>query len=88
MSSPEASKNPIVAAHKHCTAHRAEIMASNQCGCFFCLRIFSPNEITEWLDEGDGTAFCPHCGIDSVIGFRSGYPITRDFLGAMQKHWF
>jgi hypothetical protein len=66
-------------------------MLSERCGCFYCLRIFGPGEITEWIDEVDGigtTAMCPHCGIDSVIGSRSGYPITREFLGAMQKHWF
>jgi hypothetical protein len=91
MRSSETSKDPIVAAHKHCSRHRDEIISSEQCGCFYCLRIFSPGEIKEWVDEVDNvgaTAICPHCEIDSVIGSRSGYPITREFLGAMKKHWF
>jgi hypothetical protein len=34
------------------------------------------------------TAICPRCGIDSVIGDESGYPVTREFLAAMKAHWF
>jgi hypothetical protein len=91
MSSIEASNYPIVAAHRHSSNHRNEIMASEQCGCFYCLSIFSPGEITEWIDEVDEvctTAICPHCGIDAVIGSRSGYPVSKEFLGAMRKQWF
>ena len=83
--------DPIVTAHKHCIANREEVLASDQCGCFYCLRIFNPTEITEWLDEfnkTDVTAFCPHCGIDALIGSRSGYPITSAFLSEMHGHWF
>lgn len=63
------------------------------CGCFYCLTIFSPEEIDDWLiDDNDadrlGTAICPHCGIDSVIGESSGYPITKEFLKKMYDHWF
>lgn len=43
--------------------------------------------IQEWIDDGD-TAICPSCGIDSVIGSASSYPITPEFLTAMQKFWF
>lgn len=77
-----------IAAHKHCTRHRREIEGSEICGCFFCLAIFSPQSITMWLNEGDGTAMCPECGIDSVIGSASGYPITHEFLTRMNRHWF
>jgi hypothetical protein len=82
---------PIIAAHKHCRKNQQEVLASEACGCFYCLRIFSPGEITEWHHEPDKagvTAFCPYCGIDSVIGTGSGYPITPTFLAEMQKHWF
>jgi acetone carboxylase gamma subunit len=43
------------------------------------------------MDERDGvgqTALCPECGIDSVIGDASGYPITEAFLGKMKTFWF
>ncbi|MCE7962609.1 MAG: hypothetical protein DYH05_08955 [Acidobacteria bacterium ACB1] len=31
---------------------------------------------------------CPKCGIDSVIGSNSGYPINDEFLRRMRSHWF
>ncbi|MBM3979925.1 MAG: cytoplasmic protein [Planctomycetes bacterium] len=78
----------VVAAHGHSSRHRCELEASAHCGCFYCLAVFDPVEIESWLNEGDGTALCPRCGIDSVIGSASGLPITREFLGAMHCHWF
>jgi hypothetical protein len=86
----------IIAAHKHCSRHREEVLASECCGCFTCRAVFSPSEILDWVDEdpsGEGissqgaTALCPRCGIDSVIGSLSGYPITTEFLEQMNKHW-
>jgi hypothetical protein len=81
----------IIAAHGHSSRHRGEILTSEVCGCFYCLAIFSPSEIKEWVDTKDGigqTALCPKCDIDSVIGSNSGYPIEPEFLDRMQKHWF
>lgn len=66
-------------------------MASERCGCFYCGVIFEPSEIKDWVDEWEGlgqTALCPHCGIDSVMGSESGYPITEEFLTLMHAHWF
>ncbi|HYK63798.1 MAG TPA: hypothetical protein VEY94_02540, partial [Patescibacteria group bacterium] len=68
-------------AHKHCRRNRAELRESEICGCFYCLEIFEPSEITRWTDEIDApqsSAICPKCRIDSVIGSRSGYPITHE----------
>jgi hypothetical protein len=88
---PSEQPDRIVTAHKHCFANQEEVMASERCGCFYCLEIFSPVEINEWHKETNGkgtTAFCPFCFIDSVIGSKSGYPITPDFLAAMKSRWF
>jgi hypothetical protein len=74
-------------AHEHASRHRAEIGASELCGCFYCLRTFAPEEIDRWLAVEE-TALCPYCGIDSVIGSASGFPITADFLRRMQARWF
>ena len=76
-----------VSAHKHSTRNREEIEESDLCGCFYCLSLFSPLEITEWIDEED-TAMCPSCGVDSVIGSKSGYPMTAEFLKKMKDRWF
>jgi hypothetical protein len=75
------------AAHKHCSRHRAELEASEICGCFYCLGTFSPSAISEWIDDGQ-TALCPKCPVDSVLGSASGYPITRDFLQRMHDYYF
>jgi hypothetical protein len=34
------------------------------------------------------TATCPWCGIDSVIGDKSGFEITDEFLAVMEEWWF
>lgn len=85
-------KENIVAAHRYSSNHREKLSKDKKCGCFYCLRIFSPIEITEWLTEGNGvlggTALCPFCGIDSIIGESSGYPITEDFMKEMYDYWF
>ena len=77
----------VILAHKRSIRHRMEIEASALCGCFYCLNIFVPARVAEWCDDGQ-TALCPHCGIDSVIGDASGYPVEQDFLTAMNQHWF
>lgn len=82
----------VIDAHKTSIRHKESIMKSSECGCFHCLAIFPPTRITDWTDtsgpESRYTALCPECGIDSVIGSDYGYPITKDFLTAMQRHWF
>lgn len=82
--------NPdYVEAHTFSIHHREMLEKDNKCGCFNCLNIFHPSEIKEWLVGDIGhTALCPYCGIDSVIGESSGYPITKEFLKKMQDKWF
>lgn len=81
-------KKDIIAAHEYCTNNKESLRVDSVCGCFYCLEIYSPTEIEEWIKDTKGTALCPYCGIDSVIGESSGYPITKEFLRKMQKHWF
>jgi len=75
-------------AHTHSSNHRSEIEASRQCGCFYCSSVFAPEEIIDWCDDGR-TALCPRCGIDSVIGDASKFPVhDLKFLGRMKRYWF
>jgi hypothetical protein len=89
----------VEAAHPHSIRHRSEVEASGVCGCFYCLAVFPPSEVTEWIDwpadtpagaenARGQTALCPRCSIDSVIGSASGFPITPEFLARMEAHWF
>jgi hypothetical protein len=94
MAKENEEKQPdYIVAHDFSIRHEKQIMASDICGCFYCRKIFKPSDIVEWIDEseeigGGRTAMCPKCGIDSVIGSASGYPITVEFLKKMQRKWF
>ena len=83
------TEDVLTRAHRHSSRHRAELETSEVCGCFYCLRTFQPTAIEYWIDEGSGTAHCPHCDIDSVLGAASGLPVTDpEFLAAMHERWF
>ena len=77
-----------ILAHQFSVNNRKQLEQSSVCGCFYCRKIFNPNEITEWIPEKSGTALCPYCGIDSVIGESSGFPIAEQFLNKMKQYWF
>ena len=89
----------LLAATRHAANNQAEVEASRVCGCFYCMQTFLPAEIVAWsgLDESNfdnpdsasaGTALCPRCGSESVIGDKSGYAIDPDFLCRMHDAWF
>ena len=78
-------------AHDHSSNHRAEVVDSTLCGCFYCCETFPSGDIEEWVDDVDGvgqTALCPKCGIDAVVGDRAGFGVSRGFLEMMRLHWF
>lgn len=80
--------NDIILAHAFSSNNKPMLEKDKKCGCFYCLKIFNPCEISEWITDTQGTAVCPYCGVDSVIGESSDFPITTEFLEAMKKHWF
>ncbi|MDD5065792.1 MAG: cytoplasmic protein [bacterium] len=87
IGSKKFNKKILIDAHKYTIYNREQIINDKKCGCFYCLEIFTPNQITEWIDN-DQTALCPYCGVDSIIGEYSGYPITKLFLKSMMNYWF
>jgi len=88
----EWSIDELKIAHKFSIRNQASVQDSVLCGCFYCLEIYSPAILTEadLRAENDGmkTYWCPHCGIDSVIGNQSGFPITPEFLTKMYSYYF
>lgn len=86
------SESCLEAAHEAARYNRDILASDKKCGCFSCLKIFSPSEIEEWCCEVDDseevTAICPYCGVDSVLGESSGFPIAQEFLQAMYRRWF
>ena len=88
-----AMEHDLQIAHAYSNNHKPELEKDRLCGCFYCLRIFDPQEIEHWIIADNpcdqrGTGICPYCGIDSVIGESSGFPITADFLTQMHQAWF
>lgn len=65
---------------------------SETCGCFYCEKIYDPDEIYDWIVEynspsTDRTAMCPYCGIDSVIPDIKVH-LSKELLRAMHERWF
>lgn len=60
------------------------------CRCFYCCSVFPADAVQDWCDEDatQPTALGPRCGIDSVIGDKSGYDISPAFLSRMKAYWF
>jgi hypothetical protein len=83
--------------HQYSYHNRGLITQSVACGCFYCLAIFSPNEIAEWTDEAETddetaiglTALCPKCGTDSVLPDNApGVRLNSGLLAKMNKCFF
>ena len=47
----------IIAAHQFCTNNKEGLQKDKMCGCFYCLKIFDPNEIEDWILESKGILF-------------------------------
>ncbi len=86
--SADESSADYITTHNFSANHKEALLKDKKCGCFYCLKIFDPNEINEWIEDVSGTAICPYCGIDSIIGESSGFPITKEFLEKMNDFWF
>jgi hypothetical protein len=76
----------LLAAHDKCMHNRAALQEAGKGGCFYCLKEFTADQIVEWVD-GDETALCPFCGIDSVLSFNTD-TADQPFLSAMKGRWF
>ena len=83
-------KPDFVVAHDHSKNNREEVSQSGKCGCFYCLSVFKPESIKEWTDDETqaSTALCPYCGVDSVVGDKSGFEITENLLNQLHDYWF
>jgi len=78
----------LKSSHIYSRLNRTNILQSKICGCFYCITTFQPSDVMEWTDN-DQTAICPNCGIDSVIGDKSNYPVVDiEFLNEMKSFWF
>jgi hypothetical protein len=70
-------------------ANKQALAKAEKCGCYFCLRIYAPETIDEWVQDKAGeTALCPNCSIDSVIPDSPEVPVDLELLKAAHRRWF
>src|SRR5690348_16373657 len=83
--------------HRYSDHHREILARSEEAGCFYCGAMFSPAEITDWIDgpqvsTGDTTdgvtALCPRCGIDAVLPSAEPIRLSPELLAQMHEFWF
>lgn len=77
-----------IAVYNDLFKNKEALLESDKCGCFHCLNIFSPKQISEWASSTEDVAICPYCGIDSVVPDSQQSPITKDFLKELKYYWF
>ena len=81
------TKDKLIQIHKTTIYNRKALRKTNKCGCFYCLEIFDPKEIEDWIDGGT-TAICPYCRIDSVLQNTKEVPVTKELLKEMHDYFF
>lgn len=76
--------------HKDSLRNATAVLKSEKVACFYCSRVFPPSDFSdcdlrEELEGGPDsrTAWCPHCGIDSIIAESDEYEITDELVEAM-----
>jgi hypothetical protein len=83
------SEADVKSIQRYSTGNRSDIGKSSMCGCFHCLEIFPASEIAVWLNEQGGTALCPKCTVDSVLGDKSAsYATDKNVLRQLHAYWF
>lgn len=73
----------LKALHKKSSYNIKNLDLVEKCSCFYCFKIFNPNKIEEWTDNGQ-TAICPYCSVDSILPMQ----IRLDILEQMAEHFF
>lgn len=77
----------------HASAHEQRVRASPIVGCYHCVTLLPPDEITEWIPSlrrgVQRTAICPRCGIDAILPADiPGGGLTVPLLAALEAHGF
>ena len=69
--------------------NKSIILVSDMAACYCCMQYFKAAEVNEFVDDGDVTALCPHCGVDTVLGDATGLPIQdKEYLHAIHQFGF
>jgi hypothetical protein len=76
--------------HKHSFKNKIELSKSIKCHCFHCFNEFLYDEIEMFYTEKDGnqTAHCPYCLVDSLIGDASGFDLSDELIDDLAYCYF
>lgn len=81
-------QNLLEKLHTYCSNNKELITLSNKCYCFYCNKVFSSNEIKDYIGEYLDTALCPNCNIDSIIPDAIDEELNENIIKDMNKYWF
>ena len=82
------AKTDFFKAHNFTSDNYQMLFAKQECVCIYCKQRFQSNEILDYTYSNKGTALCPYCEIDSVIGEYCGYELSEEFINKMYKIFF
>lgn len=79
----------LIEIHRNSFANKKILKQAKKCGCFYCCRIFSTEEITMRIeDDPDSTALCPYCFVDSVIAESKSIILSKELLEKIHEIYF
>ncbi|MFW5891121.1 MAG: hypothetical protein ACOCUI_02780 [bacterium] len=78
----------LLEAHKYTYNNGHLLFVKQECVCIYCKERFSSDKIFQHTYSQNGTALCPYCWIDSVIGEISGFNLTDNFIEVMNEYFF
>jgi hypothetical protein len=73
--------------HRRCNGNREALRKNDRAGCFQCLEVFSSSEVVGFVCDGND-AYCPKCGVDSVIVDDGIHEFSLQLLQALQYEYF
>lgn len=77
----------VLAAPDMAKNNRTSLAKAGKAACYGCCETFPAHKVTEWTD-GQQTAVCPLCGVDSVIPVTPELALTPEVLQEMNQFWF
>lgn len=85
---PASSKEDLLRAHTYTLDNYPMLFAQQACVCIYCKERFASHAIRDYSYSEKGTALCPKCGIDSIVGEYAGFELSDAFIEKMHEYFF
>lgn len=74
---------------EHSRENQPDVVISEQCGCYYCIKLFGSEEITEFVQgKVFSTAVCPYCGRQTILPEHPDYALVKSTLVEMNHRYF